>query len=189
MYSCWWNTHRLVKLLYSPTFTNISKFSGSNVVFCSKNFFRCSGSSNFSFLFSTYTFYRWYKTYPHLLSVFSEPNNKTLLSFSSLLCYSEWEFFLLQGLRDFPNKYDKVSGQFLFFEICQRQQNLKNEKCNTFYSACYSSKFTISPSFKKLFSELERVILPSFFSELWHYWKTGGLTLHSTAKCNIGVTN
>ena len=94
-----------VKLLYSPTFTNISKFSGNNVVFCSKNFFRCSGSSNFSFL----------------------------------LCYSEWEFFLLQGFRDFSNKYDKVSGQFLFFEICQRQQNLKNEKCNTFSSACYSS--------------------------------------------------
>ena len=87
-------------------------------------------------------------------------------NFLLLLCYSEWEFFLLQGFRDFSNKYDKVSGQFLFFEICQRQQNLKNEKCDTFYSACYSSKFTISPSFKKLFSELERVILPSFFSEL-----------------------
>ena len=60
-------------------------------------------------------------------------------NFLFLLCYSEWEFFLLQGFRDFSNKYDKVSGQFLFFEICQRQQNLKNEKCNTFYSACYSS--------------------------------------------------
>lgn len=122
-----------VKLLYSPTFTNISKFSGSNVVFCSKNFFRCSGSSNLLFL----------------------------------LCYSEWEFFLLQGFRDFPNKQAKMS-----VENCKNEKSdtFRNacyfSKCPTFYSACYSSKFTISPSFKKLFSELERVILPSFFSEL-----------------------
>lgn len=84
-----------------------------------------------------------------------------------LLCYSEWEFFLLQGLRDFPNKQAKMS-----VENCKNEKSdtFRNacyfSKCPTFYSACYSSKFTISPSFKKLFSELERVILPSFFSEL-----------------------
>ena len=33
-----WNAHRLVKLLYFLIFTNISKFSGNNIVFCNKNF-------------------------------------------------------------------------------------------------------------------------------------------------------
>lgn len=38
-------------------------------------------------------------------------------NFLFLLCYSEWEFFLLQGFRDFPNKQAKMSVE-----------NCKNEK-------------------------------------------------------------
>ena len=50
-------------------------------------------------------------------------------NFLFLLCYSEWEFFLLQGFRDFPNKQAKMSVE-----------NCKNEKSDTFRNACYFSK-------------------------------------------------